>query len=415
MKARRLALCLTLAVASAHAQTELEQAKTLFNAGAQAFAAGQFTAAVQAFEESYKLAPKPAILFSMAQAERRQYFVDKRPEWLKRAITHYRTYLEQVDKGGRRADAAQALAEIEPMAAKLEGQPAAPVSAAPPAETRLMVSTQTKGADVWVDGQKAAELPLIDVVKPGKHQLRVTAPGYFDESREVVAVQGGLVAVDIALRERPAELTIVAPAGAQVTIDGRPQGTTPLSPVELTPGVHTVTLTMNGHHAHTEELDVSRGEARQLRTGLQKTGQRKASYAVMAAGAGGLVAGGVMTFMALKRQSEAEDTLTTLETRNVDPHRLDTYDKARSSRDKYRTGAFVAFGAGAAFLTVGALMYSVDQPSVTAPRERERPKPGTPVEGPKLEVGGVLLPGTAAAMLRGTFLGSDATGGASGR
>ncbi|MCC6646579.1 MAG: PEGA domain-containing protein [Polyangiaceae bacterium] len=401
MRARRLGLALALAASMARADGELEQAKTLFNAGAQAFAAGQFPAAVQAFEESYKLTPKPAILFSMAQAERRQYFVDKRAEWLRRAIEHYRTYLEQVPKGGRRADAAQALAELEPVAARLEGQPAAPPVAAQAAETRLMVSTPTKGAEVWVDGQRASELPLIDVVKPGKHSLRVAAPGYFDETREVVAVQGGLVAVDVALRERPATLTIIAPRGAAVSLDGRPQGVTPLPPLEVAPGAHAVTLTLNGHHAHTEEIELSRGESRELRTGLSKTGQRKASYAVVAVGAGGLLAGGVLTYLALDRQKQAEDTLTTLETRNVDPHKLDAYDKDRSARDRYRTGAFIAYGAGAAVLTVGALMYAFDQPSVTAPRER--PRPQAPVDGPKIEVGGLVLPGAAAATLRGSF------------
>src|SRR5262249_49982115 len=59
---------------------DVEQAKNYFNAGATAYAAGQFVAAAQAFDQAYKLAPRPAILFSMAQAERRQYVIDSRPE-----------------------------------------------------------------------------------------------------------------------------------------------------------------------------------------------------------------------------------------------------------------------------------------------------------------------------------------------
>ncbi len=397
----RSLLAVLLSATLAHADGDLEQSKTLFNAGAQAFGAGQFTAAIQAFEASYKLTPKPAILFSMAQAERRQYFVDRRPDWLRRAIGHYRTYLAQVEKGGRRADAAQALSELEPLAARLDEQPAAAPAPLAPSETRLMVSTPTKGAEVWVDGHKASELPLIDVVTPGKHSLRVSAPGYFDETRELTTVQGGLVAVDVALRERPATLTIVAPRGAEVSVDGRPQGSTPVAPLELPSGVHTVTLTLNGHDAHSEELELGRGEARELRTGLKKTGQRKASYAVMAAGAGGLIAGGVFTYFALDRQRQAEDTLSALQTRNVDSHKLDAYDRDRAARDRYRTGAFIAYGAGAAVLTVGALMYAFDRPSVTAPRER--PRPSAPTEGPKVEVGGLLLPGAAAATVRGSF------------
>lgn len=67
---------LTAAPASAD---DVEQAKTLFNAGAQAFNVGKFSAAIQAFDAAYALAPRPAILFSLAQAQRRQYFVDRSP------------------------------------------------------------------------------------------------------------------------------------------------------------------------------------------------------------------------------------------------------------------------------------------------------------------------------------------------
>ena len=42
--------------------------------------------AVQAFEQAWALAPRPAIIFSMAQALRRQYFVDRKQENLDRAI-----------------------------------------------------------------------------------------------------------------------------------------------------------------------------------------------------------------------------------------------------------------------------------------------------------------------------------------
>jgi len=78
------------------------QAKTLFNAGAQAYERTQYTAAIQAFEQAYKLAPRPGILFSTAQAYRRRYIVDRRPEDLSIAIARYREYLDKVPQGGRR-------------------------------------------------------------------------------------------------------------------------------------------------------------------------------------------------------------------------------------------------------------------------------------------------------------------------
>ncbi|MCC6555252.1 MAG: hypothetical protein IT372_19995, partial [Polyangiaceae bacterium] len=111
------ALVLLAAAAPAPAQGDpTAQAKVLFNAGAQAYERTQFTAAIQAFEEAYKLAPRPGVLFSIAQAYRRRYTVDKRPGDLQIAIARYRAYLDTVPEGGRRKDAVQALAELEPIA-----------------------------------------------------------------------------------------------------------------------------------------------------------------------------------------------------------------------------------------------------------------------------------------------------------
>ena len=122
------ALALGLACApAASAQTTVEQAKTLFTAGASAYASGQFEAAIQAFESANRLVAKPAIVFSIAQAHRRQYFLDKNAEHLRTAIAKYHQYIDQVAEGGRRADAAQALAELEPMLSKITADPAASV------------------------------------------------------------------------------------------------------------------------------------------------------------------------------------------------------------------------------------------------------------------------------------------------
>ena len=55
--------------ADASAQ-DIDEAKKLFSAGAAAYASGQFSAAIQAFEAANKIVSKPAIVFSVAQAHR---------------------------------------------------------------------------------------------------------------------------------------------------------------------------------------------------------------------------------------------------------------------------------------------------------------------------------------------------------
>ena len=85
--------------------SDVERAKESFRAGATAYAAGDYLAAIQALDAAYQLTPLPAIAFSLGQAERRQYFVDHASDHLRRAISLFHRYVELSPTGSRRADA----------------------------------------------------------------------------------------------------------------------------------------------------------------------------------------------------------------------------------------------------------------------------------------------------------------------
>ena len=111
------ALSLPLSALAADPQSDLDRAKDSFKAGATAYAAGDYLAAIQALDAAYQLTPLPAIAFSLAQAHRRQYFVDHAREHLDRSIALFRQYIEVAPGGSRRADALDALSQLEPLAA----------------------------------------------------------------------------------------------------------------------------------------------------------------------------------------------------------------------------------------------------------------------------------------------------------
>lgn len=422
MKTRAFWLGLALAAplllgGVASAADPQDQGKTLFNAGAQAYAAGQFNAAIQAFDESYRLSPRPGVLFSVAQAHRRQYYVDKRPEHLKASIQNYRDYLTKVAEGGRRADAAQALSELEPIAERLGTSTALTVApaAAPPPETRLMVSSPTRGATVSVDRGKALEAPLITEIKPGKHALHLTAEGYFDEDREIDASAGGVAALDIALRERPGQLVIKATAGAQLTIDGRYVATTPLPrPLEIDPGHHLIAVARNGYRAFTEEIDVGRAETKTIEVDLHATKQRVASYVLLGAGAAGIVVGGVFAALAGHQQNLAHDIDVQRQTKSYDctdptvacPTKA--YQDAVDRRDALRPVATTALTAGVIVAATGGVLFLFDQPSldVRAARSDSKPKPtaAPPKDAPmEISAAPAIGPGFYGASLVGRF------------
>jgi hypothetical protein len=389
MKRTLIAVAIVLATTSAYGQTkeQLDQAKALFNAGAQAYSVGEFLAAIQAFEEAYKIAPKPAILFSLAQAERRQYSVDKDPKRLQRAVDGFRKYVADVPMGGRRADAVQALGELEPVLEKekAKGMVAPPTAtAAPKAAARVMVTSPTVGAQVSLDGSNASEAPFIGEVKPGKHTVNVTATGHDPEKRDIQVVEGGLVALDLPLKEKPALLSVDAPSGAEIAVDGRVVGVAPLNePISLSHGRHFVAVMKTGAVAWTRDIDVVRGETKKVSPDLTTSGQRKVAWVVIGTGVAALATGGVFTFLAVGQENKAQDILDEKAKGNIPASRLDDYDRAVDRRDRYRTWSTIGYTAGGALAITGILLYALDRPSTPArdmPTEKpkDQPKPKEP-------------------------------------
>lgn len=368
--ASAVVLSCVLIAGGARAQAEnVGEARTYFNAGAQAYEAGQFPAAIQAFERAYQLAPREAIIFTIGQAHRRQYYIDKNPAHLKAAIERYRDYLKRVPEGGRRADAAEALAELEPIAARVDSAvgDTEPGAAVQPAarQTRVMVTSPTPNARVSLNGATPASLPLIAEVAKGKHRVKVAAPGFFDEERELQAAEGGILALDITLREQPGKLDIAVEEDAEITVDGRLVGLTPLSrPIELPAGRHLVAVLKNGRTGFTKEVRIERGKSQRLDVKLESTGQRLAANVLFVSSAGALLTGGVFTVLAIRQEGDAKDIRDEAGEANIDREQLVAYNDALDRRDDYRRAAFLSFGASAALGATGFLLYSFDQPSL---------------------------------------------------
>ena len=413
--AAAVAFFLVCAAPSAHAQDvgsdESERAKTLFSSGAQAYASGQFAAAIQAFTEANRILPRPAIVYSLAQAHRRQYFLDKNREHLKVAIASFRSYIDQVPEGGRRADAAQALSELEPVLARTgdAGGPAAGADVKEPVKepARLMITTQPSGARFTIDGKDRKQAPYAAEVAPGKHRVHVSLDGYFDEEREVLAIDRTLVPIPIELRERPAHLTIAAPRGCDLFVDGRPVGTTPQAePLDLPSGSHLVVVTKNGYKAFSQDIEFRRDERKTVSVKLEVSGQRIVAHSLLISGGALVLVGGVFSALALNRQSAALDIPDAQKQGSVSPGDAKDYNDAKDARDRWKTGAILAFSVGGAALVTGLVFYAFDRPTVVAPRARpedRRTRPANPLEPLEMSMVPLVAPNFGGAALTGKF------------
>jgi len=390
--------------------SELERAKESFRAGATAYAAGDYLAAIQALEAAYQLTPLPAIAFSLGQAERRQYFVDHGRPHLVRAIALFRRYIEVAPSGSRRADALEALSQLEPLSAASPEPSSVPARAEEARRTRLLVTTDAPGARITLDGSGAAASPLIREVEPGKHRVQVEAPGFYPAQREVTAVAGELVLAQMPLRERLSILSVWTSRAAEIYIDGAfvSQGG-PGIVIQLSSGPHRLAVGQKGYRVAVRELNLTRGNAQTVRVELEQTSQRFVSDALFVAGGASLWASLVLSSLTVRAEGSAEEFLGRRAHRNVSGAELYRYDSTIAERDRYRLGTTVALAASAGFFITGLFLHELDQPNpqlLFRMRSRSDPRLPAPPSTPRaarVQLAPVAVGTGFGAMLGGTF------------
>ncbi|MCL2779422.1 MAG: hypothetical protein FWD73_15620 [Polyangiaceae bacterium] len=341
------------------------EAKMFFGVGAQAYERGDFLSAIAAFGEAQRRAPNVAVTYAIAQAHRRQYYIDKNPQHLLSATSGYREYIKQAPGGPHAAKSAQYLAELGPVEERVGYGVSASAGGLQQA-TRLSVSTSSSAkAMVSLDGAEPVPAPLISQVTPGKHVAVVTAPGFQDERYEIVAAKNAFVAVDATLKGAPARLVVTGPAGPRVEVDGRLVGQVPLtSPVVVASGVHhIVAISQPGRDPDVREIEFGRDELKHLDVSLHTSTQRQIALGAFV-GAGVLaVATVAFAGVAANRHHAAKNLLNTRDTRALDPTELSKYSSARNASTTWTTVA-IGTGIGAAAVGVtGLVLYLFDDPS----------------------------------------------------
>jgi tetratricopeptide (TPR) repeat protein len=344
----------------------VEDAKAFFKAGAAAYTAGDYLAAIQALDAAYRLTPLPAIAFSLAQAERRQYFVSRERPHLERAVALYRRYLAEVPSGGRRADATDALSQLEPIALAqgIElGGAAGPVRDA--AGTRLLVSSSAPGAKVSLDGGTAAASPFIAEVTPGEHLVQVEAPGYFPNERRVTAVAGALLPVEVELQRRPARLIVQAVPTVDVYVDGEFVGKAGKStPFDLPSGRHSLGFARKGYRIVTRELTLLPGESRTIGAGLKPTSQRTASLVLMAGSMAAASVGVIFGAVALGEEEDARRIYVRQQEGNITPAERKEYEESLDRRNDFGVISVGALIAATVSVVTGVCLHELDSPNL---------------------------------------------------
>lgn len=157
---------------------DTEKARALWYRGVEAFRAGDYEAARVAFEQCYKLMPKTDVLrnLSISELESGHYVSGAR-------------HLAQLLKSPEALND-KARKEAEKRLAQAEAQVG-----------RLAIVVDVTAADVVVDGVNVGKSPLEGsvYVEPGQHVLLVSKQGYPTEQRQLFALAGVAIPVEVSL------------------------------------------------------------------------------------------------------------------------------------------------------------------------------------------------------------------------
>ncbi len=350
--------------ASMSAAERLKEAKNYFHAGKQAYSAGSYLDAAEAFEQAFDLAAKPAIVFSIGQSYRLQYSLDGKVTHLRLSVEAYRKYLSLAPLGARRQDALEHLSVLQPQLLLLGGKE--DKSTKQPKNTKFMVSSRTEGAEVSIDGSSFSPVPLIKQVTEGAHQVVVRARGFADAYINAKAVAGHLVVVPVDLQPLPGHLTISAPEGAEIVIDGLLVGHAPLGrPLELPAGDHFVVVSDIGHKPFSRSVTLARGQALGMVVKLETTTQRELSHYVLGGAAISFLSTVALGAVAIGHEGRARWLVLQRDSvkRNLTVEERDDYISSRSRSSDFYAGAAVGMVATALLGSLGGMMYFLDEPT----------------------------------------------------
>jgi serine/threonine protein kinase len=156
----------------------------------------------------------------------------------------------------------------------LQEAAAAEPSAEPPKRPTRMGYLKIEArpsAEVYVDGIYQGDTPpaLSLKLKVGQHKVECRHPRYEDYREVLKIVNGEMSRRVITMRKLKGILSLVTQEGAEVYIDGRLIGVTPMNkPIELDSGPHMVTLKKSGFHTWSSEVTVESKKTLPLRITL---------------------------------------------------------------------------------------------------------------------------------------------------
>lgn len=336
-----------------------EAAKDKYLTGVELFKEENYPAALEAFEDSYRLAPKSSVLYNIGMCQMALFrFTD--------ALETFRRYLEAgPDKDWKRDKVNAAILEINKVVGRLE------------------VADAPEGATVYVDGEAVGRAPLAGpiVLDPGQHKVRVALEGFRSMETTVTIASEASLTVRAPLDKARGTLRVVCDReDAAVTVDGDPRGGCPFEG-PVTPGSHAISVQAPGMDPVERQAAVRSGEETVVEIALTAPGGGEPSVTpdktpvsgrkrtvliglgagVLTVGAGLCGMGGYFNYRAGQDAQKGQNAVDDMDTEDPVLYQSlkDTRDTAANDLNRHQPLMVAGYAAGGALVVTGAVLLVV--------------------------------------------------------
>ena len=203
---------------------------------AVAYDKGEYEKALSLYNQAHQLWANPKITFAIVKCYE--------------ALKRYKEALEAAERGLRENPPAVLKARFDSKVAFLK-------TALAKGQLNLLITPS--GATVKIDGKEVGKAPLrplsLDV---GEHQLEISHPNHAKIVQGITITGGSELRLNFTLQPVTGRLSVTStPSGADVEIDGRPWGKTPLNDLSLPVGSHSITVKYQGYQTVNRQVNIS--------------------------------------------------------------------------------------------------------------------------------------------------------------
>ena len=136
----------------------------------------------------------------------------------------------------------------------------------------IIINSEPQGAEIFLNEQRIGTTPHQGRFIAGAYNLRLRYPLYYDHEATFTLSEGETVNLPVAsLKPRFGYWQISStPSNAEVLLNGRPVGTTPLSRSQISSGNHELIVRSPLYHEHKENFSIADGDNKSFNISLKE-------------------------------------------------------------------------------------------------------------------------------------------------